>query len=319
MKILLIRIDRLGDLILTLPAIKAIKEQYGNAEITMVVNRQFLKFVEQTGLVTRVFPFSCTLFLQLRKDYYDYAIDLTPASTYVSSLLLLSVHAKEKVGYAVGVRKYFLTTSVQPGEIQYERDMVLRICEKLNISIKDRKLIFPIHNKEQVQKSCHSLVPHFKEDKKIIAVHIGASAIKKRWPLKKFALVVNKLIKEKSTVIFVGTKEEKNDINELNELLTEKQVSLAGVLSIEQLGYFLSTCDLLLCNNSGPMNIGAAVGVPMVVINQISSQIRWNPINNNIVIFNGNTHDVEQKKTGKSIEINEEKVYNACKVLLNTT
>ncbi len=313
MKILLIRIDRLGDLIQTLPAINAIKENYPLAEIDCITNKAYNAFLKQTRLVNNVLPLSFSLLTKLRRTEYDYAIDLTPASTYYSSLLLSLSHAKEKVGYNVGIRKYIVTKPIYPQEIMYEKDMVLEICRQMGIPILNRPLIFPVKEKEKITKRCNGLIKEIKKKKNLIAVHITASSVDKIWSLKNFIILINKMIQEEKGFVFIGTKQDQQTIEYVNSRLIEKQSIIAGLLSIEEMGVFLSKCDLLLCNNSGPMNIGAAVGVPMVVLNFVSSPLRWCPKNKKVIILSSTHEDLEILNMRKSKrEISVEEVYDVC-------
>ena len=237
-KILLIRIDALGDLILTLPAIKAVREFYKDAEIDMVVNRNFVPFMEQSGLVNNVIVWNQKKlhpFFQLRKKKYDLAFDLTPASTFYSSLLLLFAHAKEKGGYAVGIRKYFLTKPVIPKGMMYERDMVLEICKQMSIPVKEKKLFFPINEKKkkEAKEKIMNLLRDYSQKrkrKKIVAIHPSASKKEKIWPKEKFIEVINKFITKSQdiTFVFIGTKEEKQLCEDINKQLKAKQIKLSA-------------------------------------------------------------------------------------------
>ena len=323
-KILLIRIDALGDLILTIPAMRAILEFYTDAEIDVVVKKKFVPLMQEIkGIHTVIAWEKIPPLLQVRKKEYDIAFDMTPASTFDSSLLLFFVRAKEKIGYNVGIRKYWITTQILPKGLQYERDMVLEICKQMNIPIKEKKLFFPIYQKQKKEvkeKIENILITHFgqkNKPKKIIAIHPSASQKEKIWPMENFIELINKLIKNHQNIAFVliGTKEEKHFCEEINNKLITKQVNLAGELSIIDLGAFLSNCDLLLCNNSGPMHIGAAVGTPIILVNMVSSNDRWTPKEGIIRICNASSEDLEQGKRQKSEmkwKINTDDVYTAC-------
>lgn len=331
-KILLIRIDRLGDLILSLPAIRCIHEN--SCTLDMITQKDFASFLEQSELLNRVFAYSpvrmISIILSLLRTEYDLVIDLTPASTSLSSFFLFLSRAKEKAGYAVGIRKFFLTKLILPPKAQvYERDMVMEVCHQLDMSTKNKSLFFPVSktNSEEIEKRVNfmlrdnGLLNGVKRNN-LIAVHVGASRPEKCWKTSEFIVLLNKLLTDDSSLrfVFLGTGSEIYKIKEINNALIKKQVLFVDKLSLLELGIFLSQCKLLICNNSGPMNVGAAVGVPMVVINLVSSEKRWAPRGKHVHVVSASTEDLEllqQDQENLSSKISLDAVYAACKDLLN--
>lgn len=329
--VLLIRIDRLGDLILSLPAVLVIHEN--SITLDMIAQKNFAPFLEQSGLLSRVIPYSprqlIKVIISLLTKEYDLAIDLTPASTYLSSFFLFLSRAKEKAGYAVGVRKFFLTKPIIPPNVLiYERDMVLEICHKLDIPIKNRTLFFPVSktNYQDSKKKINDTLQHTGLDNqvkrnKIVAVHVGASRPEKCWETREFIDLLNRLLEDDPSLcfVFIGTGNEINKSTEINNALTQKQTIFVDKFSLLELGIFLSQCQLLICSNSGPMNVGAAVGVPMVVINLVSSEERWAPRGDHVRVVSTSTQDFEllhREKEQLKAHISPDEVYNACKDLL---
>ena len=150
-EILLIRIDRLGDLILTLPAIHTVHLNFPQAKIDFLVNEQFADIVRNIPFIRKVYTIkprsifrALYLMHEIRKKTYDFVIDLNTSTNHLSSLLLFAAKSKRKAGYAVGIRKYIANIAMPPpSRITYERDMVLDILRWIKLKKIVTKVILP--------------------------------------------------------------------------------------------------------------------------------------------------------------------------------
>ena len=92
-------------------------------------------------------------------------------------------------------------------------------------------------------------------------VHPGASAASRRYPAQSYAQALDMLGCE---VVFTGGAAEVELVESLRARLSVPSRSLAGRLSLGELGALIEAADLLICNNTGPAHIAAAVGTPVV-------------------------------------------------------
>jgi len=113
--------------------------------------------------------------------------------------------------------------------------------------------------------------------KKMVAIHPGGYYASQRWPAVNFAALAKKIIDElKEEVIFMGGPEDEPLMAEIiNELGDRRfKMSFSG---IKEMTLLLEDCKLLVCNNSGPMHLAAALGVPTVSTMGPTDPVLWWP------------------------------------------
>ena len=104
------------------------------------------------------------------------------------------------------------------------------------------------------------------------------------WPKERFAGLANYLIKKyKAKVILVGNKEEKQFIDELQNLITNKKKSynFSGLINVKEMFYLISLCKLFIGNDSGPMHVATAQGVKTIGLFGCNLPIRFAPFGKN--------------------------------------
>lgn len=288
-KILLMRIDRLGDLILSLPAISAFIDVYPDADIDLVVNKAYHSLAAQISGVKRIYtinPFQkktkdiFSLIMRLRETKYDLAIDLIPAANYFSSLLLFFVKARRKGGYAVGTRKWYLDVKVPPiKEMKFERDLVLDILSytgsRMSGEEKSREIKIPLKNNEKNNKE-QKIVTGNK--KKIIIIHPATSSDwRRQWPKEYYMELIQMLDKEQVNIIFTGTSNEKKEIDTILSGIEDKRnvENYAGKTSLEELSQLLVNADVILSPLTGVTHLAVALEKSVITIIGPTPVKRW--------------------------------------------
>jgi ADP-heptose:LPS heptosyltransferase len=137
--------------------------------------------------------------------------------------------------------------------VRHEVRRQLDLVAAVGCSTANEKLSF------QVPKSARDSLPDLPEP--LIVVHPGASAASRRYPPESYARALDMLGHE---VIFTGDAAEVELVESLRSSMTVPSRSLAGQLSLEALGALIEAADLLICNNTGPAHIAAALGTPVV-------------------------------------------------------
>ncbi len=285
MRILMMRTDRLGDLILSLPAIYSIQKAYPDAEIEMVVNAHYRSLIEAIPKIHAVHSINTfcwtmqeifSLVKDLRKKKYDLAINLLPGTDHLSAFLLCVVQAKEKVGYAVGFQKWCVTKKIPPAkEVKYERDLVLDILREIGVKTLTSKLQNPFLERSKERKRCKEHV---------IIIHPATSSDWRRhWPTAYYQRLVSRVIHEKNNVkiLFTGTESENSGISKLIEGINlpqekkEKLINVAGETSIEELFSLVQSADVVLSPLTSITHIAVALGKPVVTLVGPTPVERW--------------------------------------------
>ena len=292
-RILIVRTDRIGDVILSTPVIKAMRQAYPNAYIAMMVSPYAKEIIDGNPYLDEVITYdkdgkhkswlgSAKFSQRLKKKKFDLALVLHPTNRV--HLITFFAQIKKRVGYN---RKlgFLLTDQIehtkqsgQKHEVEYNFDLVRR----LGIEPQDKNLFIPIKEESEKWADALFMVENIKSADKLLGIHPAASCPSKIWPLERFARAADTLAQQYgfTTLLFAGPKDLKL-AQHLAGLMTSRVINLAGKASISQLATLIKRCELFISNDSGPVHIASAVGTPVISIfgrNQpgLSPQ-RWGP------------------------------------------
>ena len=293
-RILISRTDRLGDVLLSTPVIKALRQKFPQSYIAMLVspytqdvlagnpaldeiivldkdakNKGWLGMLKAAG--------------DLRKNKFDLAIVLHP-TTRVHLLIFLAGIPK-RLGYD---RKWgFLLTdrikhTKQEGQ-KHESEYALDFVRYLGIEPVDKTLFMPIN--QASESWVEALLPQesIKPADKLLVIHPGASCHSRIWPPERFAQVADKLNQEYGlkAVIVCGSQDAQK-AKAVIQNMRSSALNLAGKTSISQLASLLKRSHLFISTDSGPMHVASTLGVPVITIFGRSqaglSPQRWGPL-----------------------------------------
>ena len=304
-RILVVRTDRIGDVVLTTPVLKALRENYPASHIAMMVNPQTKELLEGNPYLNEVIVYDkdkkdkgilgfWRFVLELKRKRFDLAIVLHTKNRL--NLITYLADIKRRAGYKNNKFGFLLTDKlmdIRPLGLKHEVDYCLDILRKLGLKISD-KIPYIAVKKEDVDSVGNILeaegiggsTARFTtgRDIKIAAIHPGSSCISKRWPRERFVVLANRLVEDYGLkVILIASGEENEAIaNEIAKQIRYPVLNLSGKLSLGQLSALLKRCVIFISNDSGPVHIASAVGTPVVSIfgrNQAGlSPARWAPV-----------------------------------------
>jgi heptosyltransferase-2 len=293
-RVLIVRTDRIGDVLLSTPVIKALRVQYPKAYIAMMVSPYAKDIVEGNPYLDEVIIYdkdgrhkswlsSIKFALNIRKRRFDLAFILHPANRV--HLVTFFAGIPRRIGYE---RKFgFLLTdrikhTKQCGE-KHELEYNLDLLRYLGIAPEDKSLFMPIKNESERCIEDVFRQEGIKEQDKLLAIHPGASCPSKIWPSERFAEVADRLESKYGfkVLLIAGPKDIILSENVIKNM-RHRAVNLAGKTSVSQLASVLKRCRLFISNDSGPVHIASAVGTPVISIfgrNQKGlSPKRWGPL-----------------------------------------
>lgn len=293
-RILIARTDRIGDVLLSTPVIKALREEYPRAYIAMMVSPPAKDIVEGNPYLDEVIVYdkdgkhrswrrSIKFTLRLRKKKFELAVILHPTNRV--HLITFFARIPERVGYD---RKlgFLLTKKVrhtkQSGQ-KHESEYALDLLGVIGIMPKDKRPFMPI--KEESEKWLEGLFDKegLSTSDKLLAVHPAASCPSKVWPNERFAEAADRLVEKFGfRVLVVAGPRDISLAGNLIKHMRHTAINLAGKTSISQLASLLKRCSLFISNDSGPVHIAASLGTPVISIfgrNQKGlSPKRWGPL-----------------------------------------
>jgi len=251
MKILIELPTWLGDSVMATPAIDNIVNFYGDAEITLIgssASTEALKYNPNVSSVIVLSKQYSDLF-RISKELGEFDIFFSFRSSFRSKIFKLLVRSNSKYQF----QKYKYQNIHQVEKYNNFVNKCLKVnfaANKLNISQK-AKLIY-------------------KESKPVLGINPGASyGQAKRWYPEKFASVAAKL-SDKYDILIFGGPAERNISADIEKILLEKKISnyrnLTGKTNISELIDLISSLDLFITGDSGPMHIAASFEIPTVSI-----------------------------------------------------
>ena len=275
MKILIRATNWVGDAIVALPALRAVRSQFPEAEITILArpyvaaiykNQQVCDntmFVEETGDIVS----------EIHAQKFDVALLFQNA--FGAAWFAWRAGIPQRIGYARDGRSLLLTKAVpvpKPGEIplheQYYYLELLRRAGWLDSLPTESfiRLNVPEENRERAAEFL--LSAGVRPDGFRIAIGAGASyGSAKCWPPDRFAELANRLQgRAGAEVILFGTSTEAAVSSAIAAGMHRPPIDLTGKTTINDLPALLSQCHLFIGNDSGAMHVAAAVGLPVVAV-----------------------------------------------------
>jgi ADP-heptose:LPS heptosyltransferase len=269
--ILIIRLDRIGDLVQSIPAIKTIKKIFPKSRITMLSNRSTLALtnlipeVDEAIVYHGFFP---TL-RQLKKKKFSLAVDLLLDYTLKTALLSRLAKPQVNVGLDLQSRGRIFNVSFRPSvELKSMSKNLMDLARFLAVLAGKKGNDFADIEPELVLSSAaREFSAKFYRDKgitesdSIIGIAPGAKFPSQCWKEENFAVLADKIADEyRAKIIILASGDEETRVKKVVASMKNKPVIALG-LDLEQLAGVISKLKILVCNNSGPLHMAAALNV----------------------------------------------------------
>ncbi|MDT8903820.1 lipopolysaccharide heptosyltransferase II [Anaeroselena agilis] len=283
-KILVINLAYLGDVILSTPAVRALKAAYPGGEIDMLVIPSTAPVANGNPYIRRVIVYDkrgrhrnllrlWELIKQLRAEKYDLAVAMNFALR--SSLMAWATGAKYRLGYDAQHAAPFLThvASSSRAAVRHETENYLALLEPLGIITEDTSLTFRVNQEAVV--AMRSKVKLTSARPAVAVCPYGRHPLNS-WTDQGYAELI-KYFSQDGDCYLIGGQAEKESLEKLNALSGGAATVLAGTLSISELAALLQAVDLLISVDTGPLHIAGAVGTPILGLFGRSDFRVWGP------------------------------------------
>ncbi len=276
LKIVLIRLSSLGDLILATPAMRALREKFPQASISLVTKNGFAQLFSADPNLDRVIAFEdrgCHRGLsgllrfmgQFRRERFDVLIDLH--CNLRSLLISVLARARSKLRYNKQVlRRRSLLLSRKSIQTKHVIDLYLDALAPLGIiSLSTGPKIYL--ERAEKRRAEELLRKKGRSRELLIGIAPGAKWPTKRWPGESFSKLADLLIERLSAdLLIVGDKGDRQSSIEVARAMRNSPIQACGETSLRELAAVLEACSLLVANDSGPAHLATAVGTPVVAI-----------------------------------------------------
>lgn len=259
-RILVITLSNIGDAILTTPVIRILRRDFPQAHLAVLVGpRAFSVFksdyrIDNLIIYDKSISWKNKLVLvnRLRHERYDLVVDLR------HSLF----------GVLLGARYHPSIFAQPPKSLLHMKDRHLWRLKPLGLNIDNLQgphVVFSEAERDNVKQMFDKW--QIKDGQMLVAVAAGARNLTKRWQPEGYGQLIEQLSTEyHAKIIMVGDKKDEVLIKEIIAQVKPELFNACGKTNIGELSFLLTKCKLLITNDSAPMHLGWAVGIPVVSI-----------------------------------------------------
>ncbi len=284
MRILVRAPNWVGDAVMAIPALEVVRRTRPGDEICVLARPAIADLFSGQPFTDRILHYEFRgshrgwlgrekLISELRKEKFDIAVLLQNA--FEAAWLAWRAGIPERIGYARDARGPLLTKAVrvpQEGEIpKHESHYYLELLHRagwIEASPAIPPIRLSVSDAARTDAESALRAAGARENAWRCAIAPGASyGAAKCWPPERFALLADRLISEcGADVIFFGTPNEKEIAARIRSTMKAGAISLVGETSMRDLPALFASCSVFIGNDSGPMHVAAAAGLPVIGI-----------------------------------------------------
>lgn len=293
-KILVVNLGGIGDVLLSIPALRALRLLHPGAVITYMAVPRTAEIVRGKSYVDDVVMFSTSpkdilydlrTLINMRHEHFDIAINMrtlvSKLSAYKMKALFTTVSPEISIGRDTDGRGYFFDVKIpetligEKFEMEYDIDMMRAI----GAEVTDRSIDFVI------DKNIEHKVKDMMEQEglicgdMLICLHPGGRP-SRRWPLENYACLIDRLRASISCkFVITGSRDEVNIGRYLARISPRDIKNFCGRLSITELGALIKMCGLFIVGDTGPMHIASILKTPLIALCGPGDITRFDPRN----------------------------------------
>lgn len=290
-RVLVVRTDRIGDVILTLPMLEVLRKNFPKAHIAVLIRQYTAELLEGNPHVNEVLlyddgrtplPFF-RMAATLRKKHFDAVFMTSPRFRLARLMFWARIPLRIGTGYRwysflLNRRVYHHRKYAEKHEAEYNIDLLKTIGCEVSDAPSPRLRVLP-HAKERAR----SVLSNYGIDghKPFVLLHPGSGGSARNWGWKNFGVLGRKLktLAEVQVIVMGGAGEE-HIVRLVAETVGNDTPTIVNQVSLQEYAAIASMAAVLIANSTGPLHIAAAVGTPVVgLYPQVTpmSAKRWGP------------------------------------------
>ncbi len=291
-RILVIRPDRIGDVVLSLPVLDALRSRWPESYLAMLVHPYTRSVAERNPCLDTVIvdhpedvhrgPMG---FLdqvrRLRSHRFDTALMLMPTMRHAWMIFLAGIPRRISVGRKVYHALTFTRSLSRHRYIplRHESDYCLDLARAMDAREPGNHPLIEVDEQEKLE--ARSVLDR-QEGVPVVGIHPGNGRNAPNWPAERYAALARSLQERHGAkIVITGSATEGQLAHTIKSALDGPALSLAGRLSLDELIAVIGELDLLVSSSTGPMHLAGALGVPTVSIFcplPARSPERWRPL-----------------------------------------
>ena len=283
-KILVIRLDFLGDVTMSTPGFKAIRRIFPDAYITLLAAGLSRNLVEVMPFFNEIRYFDApwmvkkrgekvrrlyTAIRDLRRAKYDMAIDLR--GDFRNNILMFLSNTRYRLGFNIAGCDFLLTHVIPCSTNHHNVNLCLDLIKYLNPKDSEEYTLF-LQITDQDRARAAAIIKQLNTGNRnnsgpIVIIHPGASWHGRRWKNERFALVADRLIAEHNArLILAGSHSDREIAEKIADNMKNSVMITTGETTVREFIGLLEQSDVFLGLDSGPMHMASATGTKIVAL-----------------------------------------------------
>ena len=274
---ILVRVNNwIGDVVMISPSMRAVRKAFPEAEITLLAKTWVLDALRGSPYYDRLIEYDrdgehstwrgrWKLIERLRRERFDLALLFQKA--FEAGLFARMARIPRRVGFHSDSRGWLLTDPLPLPREGHHAEQFLRIVEAVGVNVVDSRLSY--HLTPQARDAAVQFLNRhgIHQGALRIALHPGASKPPRAWHAERFGEVAAALVRDyRATPVLLGAGHDGQAIARIRAVAGPGCVLQPEGQSLQEMAALLGHCHLLICNDSGPMHIAAALRVPVVAV-----------------------------------------------------
>jgi heptosyltransferase III len=296
-RILLIRTDRIGDVVLSMPMLPELRKHFPSAKITMMVRPYTEELVKNHPDVNDVMLWNendqksiVQMVSRLTERHFDIAILPYPRFNLALMIFLARIQFRVGTGYRwysflLNKKVYEHRKDARKHEVEYNLDLLRAIgIDKVGIPHFDFEI-----SDVAMKKVDSMLEDDDVTEKGFIILHAGSGGSARDWPMEKFSQLGNVIQSElQMKVVLTGGLNEIHLVGSVEHQMKTKPLNYTGKFSLQELGALCKRAAVFVSNSTGPLHIASIVGTPVIAFYPPiiqCSPARWGPYTEKKIVF----------------------------------
>lgn len=330
MNVLLIQLKRIGDLILTVPAVAAVRKTFPSATITLVAahgSRELLPAIPKVdrALIVRDGMSDLARWIAISRRRFEYCLDFS--RTDRSAFLTFLSGARARITYDTVRRepiRQLAYNQFVPSRVRslHTVDYHLSLLAPLGVhdASPEVHLVLPAAAKTRAEE----IIAQKGLGENFVVFHPGSARAEKFWLASGWGEVIASVPPKMRVALTGGDSEmEQRHLAEISGQLRQSVVDLSGQLDLLTLAALIARARLLVTIDSAPMHLAGALGTPQLVLFGPTNPFHWRPRSSPAIVLRaGNPHPLSvfdpEETGGRMNQISTEQVIDAMQSLLST-
>jgi lipopolysaccharide heptosyltransferase II len=300
-KILIVRTDRIGDVVLSTPVIEALRKTYPQSWIAFMTRPYTADILQGNPLLDEIIIYdkdgrqrgwlaNIIFALSLRKKKFDVAIILN--ATNRAHIITCLAGIPKRVGYERRC-SFLLTDKIKDEKskgLKHESAYNFDLLKLIGVNEESKKTLVPVLQEDIDFITTYLHNKDVRQSDKLIIVHPSASCNSKIWPQENFTEAIKKLlIKNNVKIILICSQEHSDICQAIYKEFPPGRIFILKELKLKKLTALFNKASLLISTDSGPVHLAVAAGCPVVDIfgrNQAGlSPRRWGPLDEESIVL----------------------------------